>query len=377
MTKLAIITTHPVQYNAPLFKLLTNRGNITVKVFYTWEKGAEGFDVGFGKSFNWDIPLVDGYDHTFLSNNGDHRKGFWDVKNPTLIGEIEKWNADAVLIYGWNYWSHLRAMHHFKGRVKVLFRGDSTLLGERTGIKQVLRRLFLKWIYSHVDFALYVGKNNKEYFLKHGLKEHQLAFAPHAIDNERFFDDSNSYTSYREELMDQLGIDKDSRNIVYLGKFQRLKNLDLLINAFGQVERNGWKLILVGNGEHEEELKAMATQNPNIHFLPFQNQRRIPAVYRLGKIFCLPSMSETWGLSVNEAMACGMGVIVSSKVGCAVDLVQNGSNGFVFESGNLVDLVEKLQMMNNSDLLEMGKRSREIIANWTFEKQAEAIEGLL
>jgi len=376
MKKLAIVSTHPIQYNAPLFRLLSERKKILVRVFYTWEKDAEKFDEGFGKSFKWDIPLLDGYEHEFVSNNGNHSKGFWDVNNPTLVREIEKWKADAVLVYGWNYRSHLRAMRHFKGKIKVFFRGDSTLLGEQTGIKQLLRRIFLKWIYSHVDVALYVGKNNKDYFLKHGLRENQLVFAPHAIDNARFIEENSSHASYKSELLNQLGIEDDSRNIVYLGKFQRLKNLDLLINAFSQIERNGWKLILVGNGEHEEELKAMATQNPNIHFLPFQNQLRIPAVYRLGKIFCLPSTSETWGLAVNEAMACGMAVMVSNKVGCGPDLVHNGTNGFVFESGNLGDLVEKLQLVKKSDLSQMGKKSKEIISSWTFEKQAEAIEQL-
>src|SRR4051812_28847575 len=125
MKKLVIITTHPIQYNAPVFRLLTERKKLLVKVFYTWEKGAERFDEGFGKSFKWDIPLLDGYEYTFVSNNGDHKKGFWDVKNPTLIEEVEKWNPDAVLIYGWNYRSHLKAMRHFKGKIKVFFRGDS------------------------------------------------------------------------------------------------------------------------------------------------------------------------------------------------------------------------------------------------------------
>jgi hypothetical protein len=96
--KLAIVITHPIQYYAPLFKLLAARGNIDCKIFYTWERGAEKFDVGFGKSFDWDIPLLEGYNYTFVSNDGNMKKGFWDVKNPRLNKEIQSWKPDAVLV---------------------------------------------------------------------------------------------------------------------------------------------------------------------------------------------------------------------------------------------------------------------------------------
>jgi hypothetical protein len=74
----------------------------------------------------------------------------------------------------------------FQGKVPVLFRGDSTLLNEQPGVRKKVRRIFLRWVYKHIDHALYVGTNNKQYFLTHGLKEHQLHYVPHAIDNERF-----------------------------------------------------------------------------------------------------------------------------------------------------------------------------------------------
>src|SRR5215207_1918460 len=99
--KLAVIITHPIQYYAPLFKLLTERGKIKLKVFYTWERGAEKFDVGFGKAFDWDIPLLEGYEYTFVSNKGNQKKGFWNVKNPGLIREIKDWGPQAILVYGW------------------------------------------------------------------------------------------------------------------------------------------------------------------------------------------------------------------------------------------------------------------------------------
>jgi len=378
MKRLAIVCTHPIQYNAPLFQLLTDRKKIQIKVFYTWERGAENFDEGFGKSFKWDIPLLEGYDYVFVSNAGNKGKRFWDVRNPSLIKEIELWKPNAVLAYGWNYLSHLRVMRHFKGKVKVLFRGDSTLIGEKTGIKQFLRTVFLSWVYSNIDFALYVGKKNKEYFLRHGVKENKLFFVPHAIDNKRFSGSNGSINKYKEDLLNSLGSGNEQKTLLFAGKFQEKKNVRLLINGFAEADLKNWRLILVGNGEEENKLKELAFGQKNIFFLPFQNQKSIPAVYQLGDVFCLPSIGseETWGLAVNEAMAAGRPVIVSDSVGCAADLVEEGVNGFVFKSGNKDSLVEKLRLIATMDMQQMGRVSKEKVNNWSFEVQASNIETL-
>jgi len=188
--RLAIITTHPIQYNAPLFELLTQRGVIEVKVFYTWGKAvlSNKFDPGFGKVINWDIDLLKGYAYTFLQNisNNPGSSHYNGINNPTIVNEIEDWQADAVLVYGWNFKSHLKCMRYFKGKLPVYFRGDSTMLNKKKTVKSLFRRIFLKWVYSYVDNAFYVGQSNFDYFKKHGLKKNELIFAPHAIDNARF-----------------------------------------------------------------------------------------------------------------------------------------------------------------------------------------------
>ncbi|PZQ98737.1 MAG: glycosyl transferase family 1, partial [Flavobacterium psychrophilum] len=75
-----------------------------------------------------------------------------------------------------------------------------------------------------IDHALYVGTNNKQYFLKHGLKESQLEFAPHAIDNERF---SNGADVFEEEALkwrQELGLGTDEVVVLFAGKFEPKKN---------------------------------------------------------------------------------------------------------------------------------------------------------
>lgn len=374
MKKLAIIITHPIQYYSPLFKLLAERNKIRIKVFYTWEQSQEKvYDKKFGKEIKWDIPLLEGYDYTFVKNvsKNPNSGSFKGVINPTLNKEIEKWKADAILVFGWNHHSHFKAMRYFKGKIPVYFRGDSTLIDELAGIKTILRRIWLKFVYNYVNFAFYVGQNSKKYFIKHGLKEKQLIFAPHAIDNERFYSDSEENTEVAKKWRNKLGILEDEKVFLFVGKFESKKNPLLLVKVATEFPQ--YKFLFVGNGKLEEKMKQNASKN--VLFLPFQNQSKMPIIYRLANVYVLPSAyNETWGLAVNEAMACGKAILVSDRVGCAVDLVKNNENGFVFESNNVDNLKKKIALFENN-YLEFGEKSRYIISNWAFENIAEAIEN--
>ena len=379
--KLAIISTHPIQYYAPLFRLLSKSDKIRIKVFYTFEKETKVYDPGFGKSFQWDIPLLEGYEYSFVSNLGNKGKSFFTVSNPTLISEIQAWHADAVLIFGWNYRSHFKVMRYFKGKVPVLFRGDSTLLDEKPCIRIMLRRLFLKWVYSYVDIAFYVGTNNKAYFLKHGLKNEQLVFAPHAVDNGRFGENATDKEMEAKAWRSKLGIAGSDLVFLFAGKLEPKKNPAILIESFLEIKNEKVKLLLLGDGILKEQLKAISNNDERILFVEFQNQKLMPVVYRMADVFVLPSKGpgETWGLAVNEAMACGRAILVSDKVGCATDLIEDGKNGYIFRSSDIASLKEKINKLvsNKDSLAEMGKASAALINEWNFNVIASAVKNVL
>ena len=340
LKKLAIITSHPIQYNAPLFKLLASRKKVQIKVFYTWSQAIDKVkDPNFGKTIKWDIPLLDGYDYQIVENisispGTHHRKG---IITPGLVTVINIWKPDAILVYGWNFISHFKVMKYYKGKVPVLFRGDSTLLDDLKVPRTIIRRLFLSWVYRYIDYAFYVGTNNKEYFLRHGLSLEQLILAPHAINNNYFFDSKEKkYELIAKKWRRELGYNDKDIIVLFAGKFEPKKNPEILINAVNKANRlhrcKRIKLLMVGNGVLEEKLKKISVDNLNIKFLAFQNQSKMPILYRIANVFCLPSKGpgETWGLAVNEAMACGRPVLLSDKVGCAADLVKDGYNGWIF-----------------------------------------------
>jgi glycosyltransferase involved in cell wall biosynthesis len=380
--RLAIITSHPIQYNAPWFKLLAGSGDIHPGVFYTWEQSAAGpkYDPDFKDRIEWDIPLLEGYEYRFVRNKasdpGTHH--FRGLVNPTLNKEVAEWRPDAILVYGWSFDSHLKCLRHFHRRVPVLFRGDSTLLDERPGIRKHLRRWFLRWVYGHIDRALYVGVRNKEYFLMHGLQEGQLVYAPHAIDNLRFEEPDERYRELAVAWRTRLGIGENEVVLLFAGKLEPKKNPFFLLEMAQRIPDPRLKIIFAGTGVLEGRLRKMAGEDPRVQFIGFQNQQQMPVVYRMGDIYILPSQGpgETWGLGVNEAMASGCAIMMSEKAGGAVDLVEEEMNGIRFDPVNGVGKCSYWirRLLDEPSLLaDMKKESRRRIGCFSYQQMMDAL----
>ena len=383
MKKIAIISSHPIQYYAPQFELMTKEPEIELMVFYTWGESSSGakFDPDFGKVIEWDIPLFEGYNYTFSNNiskyPGSHH--FKGIINPTLNQEIEAWGADIVWIWGWAFDSHLKALRYFKGKKEIWFRGDSTLLDEPKGVslKKLARRIFLTWVYRHVDKAFYVGTNNKAYYKKHILKETQLIYAPHAIDNNRFSNPNDEKTKGVLEWRNKLGFHDDDFVLLFAGKLESKKNPYFLIEISRKLQSNDLKFVLVGNGHLEEDLKNITKEDSRFVFIDYQNQSQMPILYRMANLFILPSLGpgETWGLSINEALASGTKVIASSFCGGAIDLI-NEDNGIVFDP--ISDLLNVIKYINQEKSYERTfKNKKSLLVGHTYDEIIQSVNKTL
>jgi glycosyltransferase involved in cell wall biosynthesis len=394
-----IITTHPIQYNAPLFQYLAKSGSISIKVFYTWgENSVNVYDPGFTIHRSWDIDLLTGYDHVFIKNtandSGSHH--YRGIINPDLIQQVASYHPDAIIVYGWKFQSHLKLMRHFKGKIPIFFRGDSTLLDEPTGfnLKKFGRKVLLNWVYKNVDFALSPGMASDDYYRWVGLKSEQIIRVPHAVDNNRFNGEDEEGNDELEkraaEWKKELGITEDKKVFLFAGKFEPKKDPLILINAFKKLLQKipDIHLIMVGDGllksEIEKDSQVSHDQPTNLRqssitILPFQNQSLMPIVFRLANIYVLPSKGpgETWGLAINEAMASGKPVLVSDKCGAANDLVDVGRNGHIFKAGDELDLIQKMECMLQSDILAMGRNAQQKSRDFGYKPFLMALEKLL
>ena len=359
-------------------------------MFYTWPQAIDGFDdPDLKKKIQWDIPLLEGYEWEAVENVSKQpgSKKWNGIDCPRLNDRIKDFGPDAILVYGWNLKSHFRVMRHFKGKVPVWFTGDSTLLDEKPGLRKWVRRLMLTLVYRFIDKALYVGTHNKAYFKAHGLQEDQLVFFPHAIDNERFRDGPDK--NYNEKALkwrSELGYNKEDFVVLFAGKLEDKKNPLLLLDAVQKINQehssgmssisgNAVHLLFVGNGPLENILKERAKDDPNVKFLPFQNQAKMPIVYRLGSVFVLPSKGpgETWGLAVNESLACGVQAIVSDKVGCGPDLLEKE----IFNSNNLKELNNKIIEKKNTLIGDFNTVTAELLQKYNYTNKASEVENTM
>lgn len=342
--RLAIIVSHPIQYWVPLYRRLSRRDTIQIKVFYTWHAAeSPKHDPGFGHEFKWDIPLTDGYEYEVVPNTsrdpGTHH--FFGLRNPDLIRRVTNWKADAAYITGYAYAAHLHAIQALNARrVPVIFRGDSHLLNEdKSGIRWVAKRFFLTQVYKRTTACFYVGKRNYEYFRTFNVPKEKLYYCPPCVDVERFSKPDAELERKAAEWRAALKIPIGTTVLLFAGKFQAQKQPVELMEAVADLGRKDVILIMVGDGELESRVQEIASLEPErFRVLPFQNQTMMPIVYRLGDIFMLASQSETWGLGANEALACGRRVLLSDRVGCAPDVVTSPDVGEVFATFDKADM---------------------------------------
>lgn len=153
------------------------------------------------------------------------------------------------------------------------------------------------------------------------------------------------------------------------------KNLTILVDAYARyvatARESAWSLVLSGSGPLEGILRAQVAAEglgTRVCFPGFVQYPDLPAFYGLAGAAILPSSSDQWGLVVNEAMAAGLPVLVSSRCGCAPDLVCSAENGHTFEPDSadvLAGLMRRVAGMDKDRLASMGNRSRDLIAAYT------------
>lgn len=378
--RLAYFVSHPIQYQVPLLRWLSSRSDLALKVFFYSDFSLQAYqDLEFGQVVKWDIPLTEGYDYHVLKCWGSQE---WNsfLKQPIALNikqQLKLGRFDAIWVHGWKdfcSWQAIVAANQLG--IPVLIRGDSNGLREPSSLlKQSAKALFLNGLFSKISGFLYVGTLNRRFYQHYGVKEERLFPMPYAVDNDYFQYHANQAKSNVEELRRSLNLSPGRLIILYAAKLIEKKRPQDLLAAYRLLSVDGVQepepyLLFVGDGILRSQLEAEAkvTGWPSIRFLGFRNQSELPALYNLCDVFVLPSSFEPWGLVVNEVMNAAKSVIVSDQVGAAVDLIQQGENGYIFPVGSITELAQRLrQTLSNIDnTLRMGERSLAQIKIWSF-----------
>lgn len=384
MIRLAVVVSHPIQYYSPWFRWLATHTPLALKIFYLWDFGSSpGHDPGFQQQLRWDVPLLDGYQSRFVPNKArDPGSHHWrGLHNPSLIAELRAWRPDAVLLIGYAYRSHLRLLlDPCLWGTPILMRGDSHDLCPRRGLKAAAAGLIRRLLFQRFAAALPVGQANAAWFERNGIPRRRQHLAPHCVDNARFQAAAPEAELAARAWRRQLGIAPTAPVVLFAGKFETKKCPLQLLEAFASLGHPTARLVFVGAGHQETELRRRATALApgRVLFQGFQNQSAMPRTYALADLLVLASFGpgETWGLCVNEAMNLARPVLVSSHVGCGPDLVIPGQTGWIVPAADPACLSSALAeaLADPEKLRAMGQAARRHIDRFSY---AEATAGLL
>jgi glycosyltransferase involved in cell wall biosynthesis len=386
--RLAILNSHPIQYFAPLYRRLAQDPDIDLTVYFCSSQGAEEYqDTDFGVSVKWDVPLLEGYKSTFLSNlrRGKSVGGFFSLINSGIIRELRRGKYDALWVHGHGYATYVLAILVSKVLgIPVLMRCETHLLLHRSPFKRALRRTLMRLLYTRLCAAcLPIGTRNEEFYRFHGVDQRHLFLVPYAVDNAFFAGAASRFREQREELRFQCGLPPDKPALLFASKLMpRKRPMDLLQAYEGMRNSNvDACLVFVGAGELEEDLRRYVSEHCilDVHFFGFRNQSELPKFFALADVFILPSENEPWGLVINEVMAASLPVVAADEIGAVADLVKNGDNGFVYPVGDIRSLTNHLRSLaDDMDLrVVMGRRSAERMAGWDFERCVAGVREAL
>jgi glycosyltransferase involved in cell wall biosynthesis len=346
--------------------------SLDLQVLYCRNAGpSEQAKSGFGVSFEWDVPLLEGYAHRFLRNVSKRPAigRFGGLDTPELETLIRQERFDAVVVNGWHYksaWQGIRAC--WRSQVPVLVRSDSHLRTARHPIKTLLKAAPYRWFIPRLNGCLAVGRWSSDYFLHYGARPERVFVVPHAIDPS-FACNAQRLSSKQGEFRARWGLQSGQTVFLFAGKFIAKKRPADFVEAVRLAHARDTRIVglMVGDGPLRPSCERLVEEaHLPIRFAGFLNQSEITQAYLAADALVLPSDGEeTWGLVVNEAMTYGRPCLVSDRVGCGPDLVVTGKTGFLFPLGDVQVL--------SAQMVECAARPELLVA--MGENAAQAIRA--
>jgi len=364
--RVAILLPVPTPYREPLLEQFAACGLYETLVMYSrktqpsqgWRLGTPAYPAHYLKNYaprSWHGGLLIG------------------AINPGVWRELGAFQPDAVIVYGYTSATTLLAiLWAVSHGVPLLVRGVSYLLGEEEKPRRLLavKRLFLRWLTRHACGFLAVGTSNSRYWIQYGAKPEQVFPAGYAVDNAYFRREADRYRSGPEQLRCKNGWTQRYL-LLYVGRLSWEKGVDVLIEAMRRISamRSDIGLLIAGDGPERRTLEKRARALPQVHFLGFQDWTRLPGFYAAADLFVLPSRREPWGMVVNEAMASGLPVMATGRVGAAQDLISEGESGFVVPEDDAEALASAIDRACQSveRLRAMGARAQRLVESRSYD----------
>jgi glycosyltransferase involved in cell wall biosynthesis len=381
--RVLILASHVIQYSSPLFRQMAQDKRLDLEIAYCTLQGAKPeVDPEFGIEVAWDTSVLDGYRWIHMPNRSPAPGlgRFLGLFNPGVWRVIRRGNFDVVILPGYFYLTAWIALAAAKWNgTPIFFITDSH--GLQSWNTQSRWKLRLKsWVVRRIfrlgSAVLVSSTGGLEYLKSLGIPSHQSFLLPSAVDNDWWTCHASGVD--RDKWRASWNIPPEGFVALFCAKLQPWKAPADLLRAFAQAALPNAYLVFAGDGPERAKLDRLASElgvSDRVRFLGFLNQSELPAAYRSADVFVLPSLFEPFGLVVNEAMLCGLPVVVSDRAGARFDLVRNGENGYVYPAGDLEALTAILRdlLPDGEKRKRMGAASLRRMETWSPREYADAM----
>ncbi|MFY9825869.1 MAG: glycosyltransferase [Thermoanaerobaculia bacterium] len=367
--KITFLVERPTQFEAPFFRFAARDPEHEFRVLFTGSEVADPvYDPELGTSVSWGIDLLGGYHH-------DSCPGGEGLEERLRSG-LRSGRCDLLIANGYTQRAYREGVRIARrAGIATALRLDSVLWDGSPARNLAKRLLFATYMKRTYDLFLAVGSLTLEYLRAFGVPQERVGLFPYAVDVEAFRSQSALPARERQAVRQRLGVPPDARVVLSLAKFSSREAPWDLLRAFARLRRETsedlW-LVLAGDGPERAALEQAA--GPRVRFPGYVPYPELPALYAAADLFVHPAREERWGVSVQEALACGLPVVASSRVGAAYDLVEPGGNGSLYAAGNDTELAGRIDKALALPAERVREVSRRILAQWDY---AAAWRGLL
>lgn len=368
--KLVVLTEIVSPYRIPVFNALAAREDIELQVIFLAETDPTQRE---WKVYKEEIK----FPYLVLPSWRRRYRGRNILLNRGLSAVLKQLAPDVMLCGGYNYLASWQALAWArKNRVPFLAWIESTSRDARSNHRWI--ELFKKKFISRCDAFVVPGKSSTEYVQSFNISPANIFVAPNAVDIAYFSQKSAEARAAEHLYRQKLGLPE--RFFLYVGRLVKEKGVFDLLTAYGRLPhkiRNETGIVFVGNGPARHELMRQASEISCgiVKFPGFVQREDMPFYYGLAEACLLPTYSDPWGLVVNEAMACGLPIIITDVAGCVADLVEDQWNGLIVPSRRPSQLTAAMQRIADSSdaRFAMGQRGRKRIIEYSPESCAAGI----
>lgn len=297
------------------------------------------------------------YQHLTLFPQNEYWSLSYRTVKRTLHDALDALRPDVVVLPGWSFKESIAGLGWCinRGVPRVLISDSQPMDSSKGPGKMWIRRLLA----GRFQAGFVGGAPHVRYLKDLGLPYDRCTVGCDVVDNDMFA---------RESKVARASLKRDQGSTL-LSCLRLIPKKNILSVAEALASRPSWTWIVAGDGPDRPKLEQKLAQlgiGDRVHLLGHVDYYQLPKIYAQADIYLQPSLYEPWGLAVNEAMACGLPVIVSNRCGCREDLVREDENGFLFDPADRDSLPELLDLLlsRRDDWESMGQKSRQIISNW-------------